>query len=90
MTCFTYLSTSCNFNKKTFLEQLKPDEYEECSIRPVMVRIFDIRWIFGANIDFLRLAPVLIGKKNDLYKSQFINSLLDQFWLEDKWKIGKT
>ena len=58
-------------------------------MRPVKVSVFEIRWMYENNKNFMKLAQVLSDTKSTFYATEFIFKLLNQFWDDDQWKILK-
>lgn len=55
--------------------------------RAVTVRMFDMRWFFNNDKNFMTFTKLLKGVPSKVYSSLFIKCLLDQFWAPIQKKI---
>ena len=65
------------------------DEDEGSLLKTVTAKVLNIGWMFKNCSNFLQLAPMLKGQPDQLYETEFIKFIFEEFWDEEQTRIIK-
>ena len=83
----TKCSRKCTITKEELQAELE-DEKDK-STRAITVRVLNLEWFYRDKKNFSAFTTLFDGLPNQVYSSEFLTCLLDQFWEKEKDKILK-
>ena len=73
--------------KEELEELLKDDEHR--ALRAINVRVHNLGWLYSDRKNFASFCTILQGLPSQVYASEFVECLLDQYWDDTQWHIVK-
>ena len=85
---FTFMRNSPFIKKEEIEEHMQQEKLIGTVEKPVNVGILDMRWFYNERKNFVAFSRQLYGETPlRYYSSQFMQCLLDQFWMEVRFHI---
>ena len=85
---FTLRSKNCLIDDERLQEHIyKFFSKENCIVRPVSLRIFNIGWMFYGGRRFMSHADLFRNQPESFYKTALMLNLLEAFWKKDQIMI---